>query len=360
MGLRDLFVFNVEAYERKVSSSSYSSGRIQRNIQKKRRQCYGAATAIPTGLGLAVITFGATAITSLIAMRNLSVAQIKLRILEKELRRRGYSSSKPTWVRDRIMPAVVGAATLGLGNLVQEGFTSDRDLSRVSSRRDSYGYRRSRSSSDSRASKSSSRRKLIYESSDGRRTHIGYSPKSSSRRSSSRSARSSSRSRHHRESSRHGTQYVDVHRDSRRPSMGYASSSRASLALPDEYHRDFRPPIQRSMSMGGSRVQFAPRDDNQFRTPAMSQNSSVFRNETPAHYPVQYTENRNNVPGGQNFQTEGRINGGGASFGYDATAGQQQWTGPQGPYQPSPPNFPSNNFMQQNNNPSPFQNGYQQ
>lgn len=121
------------------------------------------------------------------------------------------------------MPFVVGAATLGLGDLLQDGLTSDRDLS--TSHRD-YGSRRSKS----RTPESSIRRKLIYKSRDGRRTHVAYSPKSSGRPS-SRSGRSSSQSRHHRESSCHKTHYVDVHRDSRQPSITRASSSRVNLAL---------------------------------------------------------------------------------------------------------------------------------
>jgi len=304
MGLLDVFVFNDEAYQRKISSSSYSNRCLESNIHEKRRQCYGDASTNPSSFGL----------TSFIAKRNLSVAQTKLHILEKEWRRRGHSKLKWT---DRIMPYGMGAVASYM-----DSSKSRRDL------------RRSRSGT----LETSARRKVIYESSDGRQ-HLLYSPKSSRRSNSHSGGRSSSRSGHHRESSGHRTHYVDVHRDHHQRSLPRRSSSRAALVDDSERFRASRP---RASS-------FSHHDRRQYHP--SNHDSIAFRNSPPpAHRPVHYPENRHEFPRAENAAFEPRINGGGAPFGFDG--GQQQRSGPLRPQPlPSP-----NNFVQQTNQSPPYNN----
>jgi len=108
----------------KISNPNYSTLLLEANINKKRRQRIGMACGIVSGVGLAPITLGATIAASAYSCRSFDVAAQKLLMLEEEWKRRGQPKLRSRLVRDRVLPGIIGAATVGLGPLVSEAFTT--------------------------------------------------------------------------------------------------------------------------------------------------------------------------------------------------------------------------------------------
>ncbi|THY27333.1 hypothetical protein D6D00_04970 [Aureobasidium pullulans] len=117
MGLRDSISFDSDAYRRKVMSMTPEELR-EREV-KKCRQKVSSQVAMGAGIGLSVVTFGASAVVGgALGGRSWWVAKKKLEIVNAELESRNitlYDTKK----RDVIIPVTVGAlkvaVTCGLG-----------------------------------------------------------------------------------------------------------------------------------------------------------------------------------------------------------------------------------------------------
>lgn len=114
MAIGEVFEFDIEAYRRKISSPSYSDAELETNIIRKRRNRQSAVCGAGAGIGVAWITFGASAVASAASIRSYSVASQKLEALEDEWMRRGHTKIPYRTMRDRVIPGALGAATLGM------------------------------------------------------------------------------------------------------------------------------------------------------------------------------------------------------------------------------------------------------
>lgn len=118
MAIGELFEFDSDAYKRKISSPFYADAELAANIIRKRRNRNGAACGVCSSVGVAFVTFGASAITGAASCRSYGVASQKLDILEAEWAHRGHAKMPVSTMRDRVLPGMMGAATLGLNSLI--------------------------------------------------------------------------------------------------------------------------------------------------------------------------------------------------------------------------------------------------
>ena len=72
MAIGEVFEFDIEAYRRKILSPSYSDTELETNIIRKRRNRQSAVCGAGAGIGIAWITFGASAVASAASIRSYS------------------------------------------------------------------------------------------------------------------------------------------------------------------------------------------------------------------------------------------------------------------------------------------------
>lgn len=107
----ETFHFNEKKYRKRLAKKKFSDERLATEIYKKRAKRLTSAVRVAVGAVSAFFTAGGSLVAAAIAARNISVQSQKLKVLEGEWAGRGHPELPERMLKDKIIPAVVTAAT---------------------------------------------------------------------------------------------------------------------------------------------------------------------------------------------------------------------------------------------------------
>ena len=114
---------------KKFSSSDYhghitklSEQDIRQREISKRRQIHGANFKVGAGVGAAVLTSGVSLLGSGLGLRQKSIAEQKLAVIQSHMNEQGWELHKET-KRDKIIPLAAGIVGLAVGGAVDFGLS---------------------------------------------------------------------------------------------------------------------------------------------------------------------------------------------------------------------------------------------
>ncbi|KJA17975.1 hypothetical protein HYPSUDRAFT_45688 [Hypholoma sublateritium FD-334 SS-4] len=107
----ETFHFSEKKYRKRLAKKKFDDERLATEIYKKRAKRLTSSVRVAVGAVSAFLTAGGSLVAAAIAARNISVQSQKLKVLEGEWVGRGHPELPERVLKDKIIPAVVTAAT---------------------------------------------------------------------------------------------------------------------------------------------------------------------------------------------------------------------------------------------------------